>query len=101
MGRTGGVRARGVAKMIEFLKEPGAQLVIWAAALGAVVAVAWYVISKVRGEASDKEPESSSLLTDFREMHTRGHLSDTEFRSIKSSLADRLQKELNDSEKGD
>jgi uncharacterized membrane protein len=87
--------------MIEFLKEPGPQLVIWAAALAILVAVAWFVIARVRDERSDNEPESSALLTEFREMHSRGEISDTEFGTIKSSLAGRLQEELNDSDKGD
>jgi uncharacterized membrane protein len=87
--------------MIEFLREPGPQLVIWGAVLAILVAVAWFVISRFRGESSDRELESSVLMSQFREMHSRGDLSDAEFQTIKISLADRMQEELNDSEKGD
>jgi hypothetical protein len=72
------------------------QLVIYAAILAVLVAVGSYVVGKVRKGAVQKEPPASELLTKFREMHSRGVLSDEEFRTIKTALTERLQDELKD-----
>jgi len=69
-------------------------LVIWLALLAMLVAVVVYVIGKVRGEPAQQEPTASDLISKFREMHSKGELSDAEFRTIKTTLADELQKEL-------
>ena len=56
-----------------------------------------YAVAKVRGELTDTKPGASDMMTNFREIHSEGELSDEEFRKIKTSLADRLEDELNDS----
>jgi len=82
---------------MERLFEAGAEfLVLWAAILAALVAVAIYVIKKVRAKAIQKEPTASELLSKFRELHSRGELSDAEFRTIKTTLASQLHEELKD-----
>ncbi len=68
-------------------------LVILAAGLAAVIAVGIYVIGKVRGEAAQQELGASELMSKFRELHSRGDLSDEEFRTIKTNLAAELQEE--------
>jgi hypothetical protein len=70
------------------------QLIIGVAILAGIVALGAYAIGKVRKETVQKEPPASELLTKFREMHSRGVLSDEEFRTIKTTLKDRLQSEL-------
>jgi hypothetical protein len=72
------------------------QLVLALAVLAILVAVGIYLVGKVRGEAVQKELPASELLTKFREMHSRGVLSDEEFRTIKTTLTERLQSELKD-----
>lgn len=72
------------------------QLIISAAILASLVAVGTYVFGKVRTGAVQKEPPASELLTKFRELHSRGVLSDEEFRTIKTTLTERLQDELKD-----
>ncbi len=72
-----------------------ARLVISLALLAILVAVAAYVISKIRAKTLQREPPASELLSKFREMHSRGVLTDAEFRTIKTALAERLQNELN------
>jgi hypothetical protein len=74
------------------------QLIIGVAILALLVALAAYAVSKVRREAVQKEPPASELLTKFREMHSRGVLSDEEFRTIKTTLTERLQSELKERE---
>ncbi len=85
-------------KLIEGMAE---ELVIWAAILATLVAVAFYVIGRLRSPPSQQEPTANELLSKLREMHLRGELSDQEFRTIKTTLAAPLQEELKDNgEKG-
>ena len=65
-------------------------------ALAVLVAVACYVIGKIRPKPAQKEHRASEWLTKYRELHSKGGLSDEEFRTIKTKLAEQLQDELND-----
>jgi hypothetical protein len=78
--------------------DPIAQLVIWAALGAVLIAVAVYVIGKIRAEPAQSEPDASDLISKFRDLHSRGELTDAEFRTIKTTLAERLQEELKDSD---
>jgi hypothetical protein len=71
------------------------RLVLSFALLAMMVAVAAYVISKIRAKTLQREHLASELLSKFREMHSRGVLTDAEFRTIKTALAEQLQNELN------
>lgn len=87
--------------MPEIFADPVAEWVLWIAVLAALVAVAVYVIGRIRGGAAQHEPTASELMSKFRELHTRGELSDAEFRTIKTTLAVHLDAELKDNgEKG-
>ena len=72
------------------------QLVVGGAVLAILVAIGVYWAAKIRSEAVKKEPPTSELLTKFREMHSQGVVSDEEFRTIKTTLTERLQTELKD-----
>ncbi len=72
------------------------QLVVGLAALAMLAATGIYLIGKIRAKPAQKEPTASELLTKFREMHSQGVLSDEEFRTIKTTLTERLQTELRD-----
>ena len=74
-------------------------LILWLAALAVLIAVAVYFIKKIRSKTLQHEPPASELLSKFRDLHSRGELSDEEFRTIKTTLTARLQQELNDSGK--
>ena len=70
-----------------------------AISLGVLVLLAWvanYFIRKTRAETVQHEPQASELLSKFRDSHERGDLSDAEFRTIKTTLAEQLQNELRD-----
>lgn len=82
--------------MADLWNDPVAQVVMWGALFAIVIAVGIYVLGKIRGEAAQQEPTASELLSKFRELHSRGGLSDEEFRTIKTNLAARLQQELKD-----
>lgn len=77
------------------LIEAGAEeLVIWTAVLAISLAVVAYVIGKVRAKTVQQELTTSELMAKFRELHSRGQLNDEEFRTIKTTLATKLQDEL-------
>lgn len=85
--------------VFDFLQSPVARIILWAGLAAVMIAVGVYVIGKVRANLRNEETPSNDFITNFRELHERGELSDEEFRKIKLQLADRLQNELNDSGK--
>lgn len=85
--------------MVEFLRTPAARFVLMLAVLAVVVVAGVYVVSLVRRRLLAGQPGASALLTKFRELHAKGELSDEEFRTIKSTLASRLEAELNENGK--
>ena len=81
------------------LLESGAETLVLLAALLAVgIAVAAYVTAKVRAKSAQQEPSAQELLTKFGESHSRGELSDAEFRTIITTLTLQLQAELKDND---
>lgn len=80
--------------MAEFLSTPTAQLVIWSAALAGVILVGIYAINAFRGGADDSGEVTHQVLSNFRDLHSEGELSDEEFRTIKSMLAERSRHEV-------
>jgi uncharacterized membrane protein len=85
--------------MPEFFRHPLLQAALWFAAIFALMALAIVALRKWRGGAADDRQDPSELLTKFRELHSRGGLSDDEYRTIKTKLATRLQTELNGNDK--
>jgi uncharacterized membrane protein len=84
--------------MQEFLATPTAEAVLWVAVLLIIMAVGYYVARRFRDLTDDDRQTASELLTNFREMHHEGDISETEFRTIKTVLGQRLQQELADPE---
>ena len=66
------------------------------AAIVALVAVGVYAVSKWRDVTGDDRTTTSELLSKFREMHSRGELTNEEFRTIKARLSYELEAELKD-----
>jgi hypothetical protein len=83
--------------MLQFLSTPTAQLVLGLAGIAIVVVIGVYIIAKVRSEWIESKPETSDLLTNFRQLRESGGLSDKEYRTIKGMLAEKLSRELNES----
>ena len=84
--------------MTEFFEDSVVQLVIWLAVFTVLVAVAAYIVMRIRAEAVQNEPVASELLSKFRDIRGQGDLSEEEFRTIKTTLAEQLQEELKDNE---
>jgi uncharacterized membrane protein len=80
--------------MSELLQRTEARLAILAAAVAVLVAVGIYVVAKVRRSFTESGPSPYDLITNFRELHSQGELSDEEYRTIKAMLAARVQQQL-------
>jgi uncharacterized membrane protein len=84
--------------MQEILTLPAAISVLWIAILLIMLAVGYYLVRRFRDRSDDDRQTASDLLTNFREMHQEGDISETEFRTIKTVLGRKLQDELKDAE---
>jgi hypothetical protein len=73
-------------------------LLLWSALVVVLAGAAFLAIKKIRSDPAQQELTATQLLSKFREMHARGVLSDAEFRTIKTSLAARMEQELNGNE---
>ena len=87
--------------MVELLEGPWYLAIILFAAVVALIAVGAYAVSKWRDATEDDTNTASELLTNFREMHSRGDLTDEEFRTIKARLSYEMQHELRNSDNKD
>lgn len=83
----------------ESVGYPLARAAIWFAAMIALVALGIVIVRKWRDGNAEDNLSNSELLTKFSEVHSRGGLSDEEYRTIKAKLAAELQAELNGNEK--
>lgn len=81
-----------------FFEDPLVKVVLWGMVLAIAAAVMAYVIGKIRAEPTQQEPDASEMMSKFRDLHSEGELSDSEFRTIKTALAERLQEELSDND---
>lgn len=72
------------------------EIMLWMILLLASVTLGLYSLRMFRGRPAKQESSTSELLSKFRELHSRGELSDAEYRTIRTTLAADLQQELND-----
>jgi hypothetical protein len=79
----------GMATAMWVLRDSIVELAVWLAVLIALVAVAAYVFGKVRSGVREGRATTLELLSKFRDVHLQGGLSEAEFRTIKTRLADR------------
>ncbi len=80
--------------MVQFLTSPAATLILLLAVTAMLIAVGVYLIGKVRQDVTSDTPGASDLISKFRDLHSRGGLSDEEYRTIKAMLAKQLDSEL-------
>lgn len=76
-----------------FLAASGWELLFWTAVLAVLTTAAVFVVGKIRLKTLQQEPPASELLSKLSELHSRGELSDAEFRTIKTTLAAHLQRQ--------
>ena len=83
-------------QIADFLQTPLAQVIGSVTMLLVLLVVAYYIVRRFRDRAEEDQLTSHELLTNFREMHHEGDISDAEFRVIKSVLGGKLRQELKD-----
>ena len=84
--------------MLEFPRIPLAQALLILGVGVALLAGLVYVARRFRDDDGDDRSHVDNVLTKFRDLHSKGVLSDEEFRTIKTKLADQLQVELKDTD---
>lgn len=82
--------------MYEFLSSTPAQLIIWLTALAVLTVIGVFVVQKFRGQTGKDQLDANQLLTNFRDLHDEGDISEKEFRNIRTVLGDKLQQQLSD-----
>ena len=75
-----------------------ARYVIWATLLLMFLLVSVYVVQRLRGIVTEKEPVPLDDLTAFRELREEGQLNADEFKRLKKTISD---KALNESKNND
>lgn len=70
---------------------------IWGTVLVCMLMVGAYLVKKFRDRSGGDRLTANQLLTNFREMERGGDITDSEFRTIKTVLGERLQAETRDS----
>ena len=66
---------------------PLAEATLLLALILAMTASFIYFVRRWSGRIGGARSDTSDMLTEFRELHARGGLSDTEYRTIKTKLA--------------
>lgn len=64
---------------------------LWLAVILALLAGFVLLARRWTGRSGEDRESASELLSKFREVHARGELSDTEYRTIKTKLAPELE----------
>ncbi len=79
--------------MWKFLETSPARAVIWVAAGIVLSLVLFYALRRFRDQARE-EDTTVDHLANFREMESRGVLAEKEFRTIKTTLSEKLKGEI-------
>ena len=77
--------------MFDLLQHPLGQASLWLAVVMFLLGVGVFAVRKLRERIDEDEVGASDVLSNFREMHQQGDLSDAEFRTIKTSLGAQFQ----------
>ncbi|MFT5522798.1 MAG: hypothetical protein ACI9G1_002374 [Pirellulaceae bacterium] len=80
----------------QFLQTTEAQLVLGIAILCAMISVGYRIAISYRDQINDDRPSVSDTMTNFHEMLEEGDIEDSEYRTIKTVLGEKLKTELND-----
>ncbi len=83
-----------VHKLAELLRAHSLELVVAIGVLLLITLLGFCLMRRLRDRAGDDEKHPDELITKFREMHSRGDLDETEYRTIKTVLASDIRNEL-------
>jgi uncharacterized membrane protein len=80
--------------MLKLLTATETQAVLYVAALLILMTIGCYIVLRFRDRTDEDHLQANEHLTNFREIHHKGDISDTEYRTIKTTLGAKLQNEL-------
>ncbi len=86
--------ARRHTAMMEIFDHPISQAGLLFAAMFGMTALGVEVARRFRDSSAQDMQDSSKIMSNFRELHAQGGLSDEEFRTIKTKLAAEINAEL-------
>jgi uncharacterized membrane protein len=72
------------------------ELVFWIALLALLTSAAVFLVMRIRANTVQQEPAESEMMSKFRELHSKGELTDAEYRTIKTTLVAKLQEQIKD-----
>ena len=78
------------------LTTPGTRIVLSLAILVVLILIARYVLTNFRGRIDEAIPEAKDHLDNFQEIHSKGDISASEFRNIKTVLGEQVHQETAD-----
>ena len=82
--------------MSDLLTTQAIRIVLSVAILVILILFAWYVLRNFRGRIDEDIPGRNDHLDNFREIRSKGDISDVEFRNIKTVLGEQLHQESPD-----
>ena len=84
--------------MNELLDASVTKLALPLAATALLAVVGVYVTRKVRDGSAKQSQQTSDMITNLRELHAQGQISDDEYRTIKTKLVAQLHREIKDTD---
>ena len=79
--------------MSELLATPATRIVLSVAILIILILLSWYGLTNFRGRIDEDIPQTNDHLDNFREIRSKGDISEAEFRNIKTVLGDQRHQE--------
>tara|TARA_B100000945_G_scaffold289716_1_gene262986 strand:- start:1820 stop:2104 length:285 start_codon:yes stop_codon:yes gene_type:complete len=83
--------------MSELLATPATRIVLSVAILLVLILIAWHVLTNFRGRIDEDILGTNDHLDNFQEIHSKGDISESEFRNIKTVLGEQQHPETADS----
>ncbi|MEC9095436.1 MAG: hypothetical protein VX776_02320 [Planctomycetota bacterium] len=68
------------------------------AILVVLIVMAWHVLTNFRGRIDEDIPGANDHLDNFEEIHSKGDISESEFRNIKTVLGEQLHQGTTESD---
>ena len=85
--------------MSEFWQQLDFSTVVVFLLLAAGVFAGIRYLKTIRTPDTEEKIVTHDMLTNFRDLHAKGELSDEEYRTIKNTLAEQLQDEITEKDK--
>ena len=76
---------------MDILETRAAQAVLGIAILAILCTIAYYIVRICRDRIDEDIPDPHDHLDNFQEIHSKGDISDEEFRTIETVLEEQLQ----------